>query len=302
MDSYHLFFIIIAAFPFLVATDSVDTSCVKMEAIYENGKDLCEKMWGDSFRYVDVDDDEYPFAYTMWFFTQKNPNDQVTASRRVNDTYGRSHDADYNTSSCHLRYHHKEKPSPEPDTFTECHPWKNNACCHNDTVASAEKLRVSYGKGYEWDRCGPLTPECERFFVQEACFYECDPNAGLYRKFRPSEFNASDDTHNEWQMHLMPIKGDYCDAWHTACRGENYFCGSGDFFECSHAIEEELAKNENSEKDKRKIMAFRNVIIIVSLFAFICIVAVLILICCEAKGKPLFHKLPDNVSSPALSA
>merc|ERR1712194_492097 len=22
------------------------------------------------------------------------------------------------------------------------------------------------------DRCGPLSPECERFFVQEACFYE----------------------------------------------------------------------------------------------------------------------------------
>ena len=36
---------------------------------------------------------------------------------------------------------------------------------------------------YHWDRCGPLSPQCERFFVQEACFYECEPAAGLFRRY-----------------------------------------------------------------------------------------------------------------------
>jgi len=40
----------------------------------------------------------------------------------------------------------------------------------------------AYGAGYEWDRCGKLSQACERFFVQEACLYECDPNIGNYRK------------------------------------------------------------------------------------------------------------------------
>ena len=26
-------------------------------------------------------------------------------------------------------------------------------------------------ENFQWDRCGPLSQECERFFVQEACFY-----------------------------------------------------------------------------------------------------------------------------------
>ena len=57
-------------------------------------------------------------------------------------------------------------PHPQPDSFTECHPWKEQACCSQGTVESADKLRKSYGPEYHWDRCGPLSPECERFFVQ----------------------------------------------------------------------------------------------------------------------------------------
>ena len=33
---------------------------------------------------------------------------------------------------------------------------------------------------------------------QEACFYECDVNAGLFRRFPPGVFNASDPSHNTW--------------------------------------------------------------------------------------------------------
>lgn len=32
-------------------------------------------------------------------------------------------------------------------------------------------LRGILEENFQWDRCGPLSQECERFFVQEACFY-----------------------------------------------------------------------------------------------------------------------------------
>jgi hypothetical protein len=38
----------------------------------------------------------------------------------------------------------------------------------------------------------------------EACFYECEPNTGLYHKFNDSKTNHP--AFNEWQMHKMPIK------------------------------------------------------------------------------------------------
>ena len=45
---------------------------------------------------------------------------------------------------------------------------------------------------HHWDRCGPLSPACERFFVMEACFYECEPAAGLFRRYPTSDFTAHD--------------------------------------------------------------------------------------------------------------
>ena len=69
-----------------------------------------------------------------------------------------------------------------------------------------------------WDRCGKLSQACERFFVQEACLYECDPNAGLFRKFNKTIYDKDNEDHNEWQMEGMPIKASYCDSWFDACK------------------------------------------------------------------------------------
>merc|ERR1719456_1691905 len=126
----------------------------------------------------------------MWFFDSENPNDATSKSLGKLEPSG--HD------TCHLQYFHKDEPGPEPEAFTECHPWKENACCVHDTVETHEKLKTGYGKEYHWDRCGPLTPECERFFVQEACFYECDPNAGLFRKWGPNGVDAYDPKCDEY--------------------------------------------------------------------------------------------------------
>ena len=30
--------------------------------------------------------------------------------------------------------------------YEECLPWKENACCHKDTVSTAQKLKEGYGE------------------------------------------------------------------------------------------------------------------------------------------------------------
>jgi len=223
MPSFHplvVFCVYTGAVGYAAAATSPD--CKRFHELYPSGKELCENMWDGAFEYQ-TDETK---AYTMWFFDKVNPNDAM--SKSLGKLSASGHD------KCHLSYFHKDTPGPEPDTFTECHPWKDNACCAYGTVENATKLKKGYGAEYHWDRCGPLSPECERFFVQEACFYECDPNAGLWRKYHPSIYNASNKNHNEWQMHKMPIKASYCDAWFTACRNDK-FCasGGGSYFSCA---------------------------------------------------------------------
>ena len=99
-------------------------------------------------------------------------------------------------------------------------------------------------------------------WLQEACFYECEPAAGYYRRFPEHKFDPNNDSHNEWevgtspalvfsclyqshgdsrtgpQLFRMPIRADYCDAWFDACR-HDMFCAlaGGDFFSCARAYQ-----------------------------------------------------------------
>ncbi|CAJ1381079.1 unnamed protein product [Effrenium voratum] len=208
-------------------------NCRRIDHIYASGKDLCERMWGSAFRY-EANESQ---GYTMWFFDASNPNDAVSGEQPP--------------SSCNLQ-DHKDVPSPEPALFAECHPWRFKSCCSKAKVNSMDALKQSFGAQFHWDRCGPVSQECERFFVQEACFYECDPNVGLYRKYHRGIYDPRCDakskayspmyaasrlcSHNTWELHQMPIKASYCDSWYAACHTD-YFCAgdSGDFFSCAGA-------------------------------------------------------------------
>jgi folate receptor len=307
------------------AQDTQPPDCKRFDQIYKSGKELCENMWGSAFKY-ESDEDK---AYTMWFFDSKNPNDQTARS------LGKLGAGDH--EQCHLQYFHKDKPGPEPDTFTECHPWKSSACCAHNTVETSTKLKEGYGAEYHWDRCGPISQECERFFVQEACFYECDPNAGLYRKYDASIYNpkcdayaaeydesyakANDCDHNAWQMHDMPIKASYCDAWFAACR-EDKFCAhdDGDYFSCAalykqideSKLEKDLDESKKeisslkAEKDKLVAQSEESdglgVLVIMgitvpSVLALVACASALFLVKQEKAGKPIFARLMDNNSA-----
>lgn len=275
--------------------------CKRFDEIYPSGKEICEKMWDGAFTY-ETDETK---AYTMWFFDDANPNDATSQILGKLDASG--HD------TCHLSYFHKDTPGPEPDTFTECHPWKDSACCAYGTVETATKLKEGYGKEYHWDRCGPISPECERFFVQEACFYECDPNAGLFRKYHPSIYNATNEDHNEWQLEAMPIKASYCDAWFTACRKDK-FCdsGGGSYFSCAAEYKEvDQVAALQAQLETANANANANVvgndegmdagIIIALVTAGLLIFALCLgggcLIMRERAGKPMFGKLLNESRS-----
>eukprot|EP00440_Ansanella_granifera_P001246 gb/GFBE01001342.1/.p1 GENE.gb/GFBE01001342.1/~~gb/GFBE01001342.1/.p1 ORF type:complete len:332 (+),score=89.51 gb/GFBE01001342.1/:1-996(+) len=295
---------------------TVNPECKSFEEVYTSGKDLCEQMWDGAFKY---EPDESK-AFTMWFFEEQNPNDAMARSM------GKLGTNDHDT--CFLQYFHKSAPSPEPDTFTECHPWKDSACCSHGTVETYTKLKEGYGPEYHWDRCGPLSQACERFFVQEACFYECDPNAGLYRKYNTSVYDPRCDegatgydksfaessgcSHNTWQMHGMPIKASYCDAWFDACRHDKFCAHSGgSFFSCAAVYEQvdleaeklkekeaEVAalKQENEDlKDDGELSTAALVgIIVPSVVACLGLCLSCLLIRQEKLGKPMFGRLMDD--------
>lgn len=304
-----------------VAQDTAPPPCKRFDAIYAGGKQLCENMWGGAFKY---EPDETK-AYTMWFFDKQNPNNAVAQSIGLLAN-GATHD------KCHLDYYHKDTPGPEPDNFTECHPWKERACCAHGTVVTGQKLKEGYGAEYLWDRCGPLSPECERFFVQEACFYECDPNAGLYRKWheavydpRCDAYNAKYDKayaeekkcdHNAWQMHDMPIKASYCDAWWTACR-KDLFCAAdgGDYFSCAKEYkvidlaEQDAKLQSENEQLKKELAEQEDDDDVLDVTIIVCLAAVALCACGgsgylisrEKNGKPVFSKLLDGQQASGAS-
>ncbi len=142
----------------------------------------------------------------------------------------------------------------------------------------------SYGDEWRWDRCGTLSQACERFFVQEACLYECDPNAGLFRLFPPSTYDKNNKSQNAWQIVDMPIRAEFCDSWYNACY-DDYFCAqdSGDFFSCAKtppvkggAKPEEIAG-----------------IVILAVVAALSTCFCCVMLKKERDGKPIFMKVED---------
>lgn len=228
-------------------------ACKKFSEIYKNGKELCENMWGGAFKYEENEAE----AYTMWHFNaDENPNDAITRVLAGNGKIANLPDG--KVKQCHLEYYHKngeshpinnaDHPTEDPDKFSVCYPYAKDSCCFADTVSSEKKLKEGYGDEYHWDRCGQLSPACEQFFVMEGCFYECEPNAGIYRKHKadathPDPFNGEQPLHmggseetNTWQLHAMPIKASFCNSWYQACRNDMFCAASGgDFFSCAKA-------------------------------------------------------------------
>jgi len=204
---------------------------------YKDGKHMVELMWNDAFVVVEDEDK----GYTMWFDKKldANPNNKVTEK-----IFAEKNGYEDTVDQCHLQYFHKEMATEEK-VLNVCKPWRNKGgCCTDEFVGSENQIKTNYGKKYHWDRCGKLSRKCEKYFVQEACFYECEPAAGLYRKHMNQTTHPEwakhehviDGEPNEWQMYKMPIKKTFSDAWYEACK-DDYFCAGGGFFDCAKAYD-----------------------------------------------------------------
>jgi len=260
-------------------------------------------------------------GYTMWWYEggvagtgdgYNNPNDLITQNLGLTVP-----------DQCHLSYFHKDAPSPEGDDFTECHPWHASSCCRQATVVTPDALNTAYGPGYQWDRCGPMSQACARFFVQEACFYECEVNAGLYRRFTNEQHTActatgvtqgatvtlpsgalytcqadpytSGNQENRWELYKMPIKASFADAWYRACAND-LFCGGGNYFECAGDYHEQLANDA--------LIASITVPIVASVLGALLLCCRLWLICMirrEKQGKPVFTNMESQNKSGVVA-
>ncbi|GMI21241.1 hypothetical protein TeGR_g11819 [Tetraparma gracilis] len=234
-----------------LAVDEVE--CKKFGEIYADGTQMMEKMWDNAFKVVPTGEP----SYEQWWFSSLNPNNDVTEL-----IFGTPA-----PTNCGLEYYHKpgnatpHDPSPENAAQSECLPWITSSCCDENTVLDTQTIKEAYGKNYEWDRCGPISQGCERFFVQEACLYECDVNAGKYRLCSEDDiansetkdiglgYNISCNDNgygNRWQIYNMPVSKMYADAWYRSCENDS-FCAAdgGSFFSCA-------LRYENSDAFKQQ--------------------------------------------------
>jgi folate receptor len=295
-----------SAFLLLVAVPSAGAStCRPIKDIYTNGRELCEKMWDNSFQYsTDTN------AYTMWWFSTDNPNNDVSTA------IGHSALDTCSVSNAHT----KATPTSitvENHDFKECHPWAEGACCHESTVVTPDKLNNLYGPEYHWNRCGPISQACERFYVQEACFYECDVNLGHYRKCDDSQVAAAvyqtDGVtpctsswdpgcgcfENTWQIENMPIQAAYCDAFYEACY-DDLFCGSGSFFDCPYDPPTAAPSTRPAKiiEHERNFETMTLVAIIAGLVALVCACLVGTFCYSESKGKMLMYNQFEESRAP----
>jgi len=302
--------------PFLA---SAQLECKTFAEIYNDGTDLCQTMFGSSFTVVDNDTE----GYTMWWFSETNPNDAV--SQNLHPTG--------NTSFCNVQSFHKAFPTPEGDDFTECTPWKDASCCTAQT-ANRQGLLDMYGAEWRWNRCGTMSRECDAFMVQEACFYECSPHAGLYRRFGGHACDDANDpncgaydptcdpynpaylgtaacagtSHNTWEIYQMPIRKSYCDSWFDACRNDMFGANNnGSYFSWggipvatgapteaptgAPTIEQkECNENKNNDNDNNQVSSAGLVGAAVVLAVLTVILGALVGYMCfkERKGEALF--------------
>jgi hypothetical protein len=135
--------------------------------------------------------------------------------------------------ACHLQNDHTEDLAlKRPDLIGPCKKYEANACC-NKVVTSNITNRVGlYDAEFNWDQCysnhknisdtlnanatlKASFDKCQRWFQLEECFYECDVNAGKFRKHG----NCRDETgSNSWQIQGLPVRATECDTFYKDCQ------------------------------------------------------------------------------------
>lgn len=101
---------------------------------------------------------------------------------------------------------HKATPSPEPN-LTECGLYADNSCCTEEDVPDVSHVPSALNKNKPWDKCGPLSSECEGFLKRVSCFYRCSPDAARWPHPQRRSY-----------IQAVPLCHSFCRDWFDACR------------------------------------------------------------------------------------
>eukprot|EP00892_Ulva_mutabilis_P010740 jgi/Ulvmu1/8038/UM004_0275.1 len=215
--------------------------------VTKGGKAMCEQLWGDAFIYAEGNKSGY-----VMNFTGPNPNDDlypeialpepcpdhaVTEQQLQAACPATEQFAEVEVTPCelcHLRNDHTADVAiPRPALEGRCAKYADNACCTAKTATAVDTSEDLYNAAFRWDKCYQYNdtlraarnadPElsaayerCNAWFREEECLYECDVNAGKWRKHGDCKDDSGGS--NGWQMEGMPIRASECDAFYAACR------------------------------------------------------------------------------------
>ncbi|XP_071330600.1 retbindin [Trachinotus anak] len=101
---------------------------------------------------------------------------------------------------------HKATPSPEPH-LRGCALYADNSCCTEGDIQDISHVPSASNKNEPWDKCGPLSAECEGFLKRVSCFYRCSPDAARWPH-----------PHRRSYIQAVPLCHSFCRDWFDACR------------------------------------------------------------------------------------
>jgi len=105
---------------------------------------------------------------------------------------------------------HKAAPGPETGDYVECHPWQKKTCCTADFTKEFKANQTRNLYNHDWNRCKKLSSSCERFWMNQECFYQCSP---YVYKWKVIENNTD-------ILKGVPICSSVCDRWYEACKSD----------------------------------------------------------------------------------
>ncbi|XP_068601759.1 folate receptor [Brachionichthys hirsutus] len=108
--------------------------------------------------------------------------------------------------------HHKVEPGPEGQLYSQCTPWRDNACCTANTTEEAHEDN-SYLYNFNWDHCGIMTDKCKQHFIQDTCFYECSPHLGPW-------IQPVDQSWRKERIIDVPLCKEDCQTWWEDCKDD----------------------------------------------------------------------------------
>jgi len=128
---------------------------------------------------------------------------QVTVAQRTSDP-------EKLLNSCIDGKNHKVEPGKEDELHSQCSPWANHACCTKNTT-----YNIHGGQMYNlnFDHCRPLSEQCKKHFIQDLCFYECEPHLGPWMKKVAMKYRKE-------RAFQVPLCAADCDNWFDDCKND----------------------------------------------------------------------------------